>query len=149
MFDDLSGTETITYTNVSSTPDSGGGINLGNFQVSFTGTGSGNAFGADFSIAFTSPPGTTGNLAAALSGNFVALQPAATVLFSSNTQTFSSPDGDFEVAVQTAPLQLNPNETVAPPGNVADVPEPTPFRLFLGSIAGVTLVVLRCRTKTA
>ena len=62
VFDDVNGTETITYTDASSTPDSSGGIDLGTFQVSFTGTGSGSGFNANFSIGFSSPPGTTGTL---------------------------------------------------------------------------------------
>lgn len=145
VFNDLSGTETITYTDASSTPGADGGIDLGTFQVSYTGSGSGDGFSADFSLGFSSPAAATGSLPATLTGSFMGSQPAATVSFTSNSQTFSSPDGNFDVNVQTAPLQLNSNGTVAPPpGNVADVPEPLPLALLGGSIAGVGLVAF-CR----
>ncbi|MBV8895199.1 MAG: hypothetical protein JO051_01715 [Acidobacteriaceae bacterium] len=150
LFDDLAGSETITFTDGSSTPGPGGVIDLGTFQISSSGSGSGNGFGATFSINFTSPLDTAGTFSATLTGSLSGSAPSATLLFSPSTQTFSATDGTFEVTLQTTTLQLSASNAVETLyGNVADVPEPRPVALLGGGLTVLALATLRGQFRRA
>ena len=69
-------------------------------------------------------------------------------MFSTDTQIFTSPGGNFDVSVQTAPLQLSANGSVAAPsGNVADVPEPLPLGLFGVGLGTIGWLVFNVEVK--
>jgi hypothetical protein len=143
-FNDIAGNETITYSDASSMASSSGMIDLGSFQFSSSGTGSGSTFDANFSLGFTSPPAITGTLSAALSGSFNGSPDGAIIFFSANNAIFTTPDGTIEIALKLNPVQINPNNTTATLlGTLTTVPEPMCLGLVI--MGSTVLLLLRFR----
>ncbi len=146
-FNDLGGgTETLAYTDATANLTSGGMLSLGTFTFSSAGSGSGAFYGGNFTINFGSPSGTTGAFNAVLAGNQFGSFGGYTVTFSSLNQTFTSPNGTFNVTLLTNPVQVgssNPSFTLM--GTLISVPEPVSLALFGTGLAVLGIVRWRQR----
>jgi hypothetical protein len=134
-FNDISGTETITFTSGSSTPDATGTIELGTLQMLLTGSSSGNDFSGSFSLGFTSPP-ATGSFQGTLSGQF----SSAELTFNPGEQTFQASQGPFEVFLEINPVELTNTDTVIVYGKLQTVPEPSAQALILSATGALILL---------